>query len=59
MSDLELKANNETPLKGELIEGLHYNLEQGLFVFTSFYLRLRGYCCNNNCKNCPYKLKEE
>ena len=21
------------------------------------FLLKRGYCCNNNCKNCPYKVK--
>lgn len=24
-------------------------------VFTEEYLLKRGYCCNNNCKHCPYK----
>ena len=23
------------------------------------FLLARGYCCNNNCKNCPYKNKKE
>ena len=21
------------------------------------FLLKRGYCCDNNCKNCPYKIK--
>lgn len=24
-------------------------------VFTEKYLLERGFCCNNNCKHCPYK----
>lgn len=36
-----------------------YYLENGLVVFTSKYLKERGYCCHCGCKNCPYKLKEE
>jgi len=30
-----------------------YNNE-GLIVFTKWYHLKRGYCCNNNCQNCPY-----
>lgn len=28
-------------------------------TFTESYLSKRGYCCNNNCKHCPYKKKSE
>lgn len=24
-------------------------------VFTAAYHRKRGYCCNSDCRNCPYK----
>jgi len=27
---------------------------QRMLVFTSWYLLRRGYCCDNNCRNCPY-----
>jgi hypothetical protein len=27
----------------------------GLLVMTSKYLSDRGYCCNNNCRHCPYR----
>lgn len=23
-------------------------------VMTSYFLKNRGYCCNNNCRHCPY-----
>jgi hypothetical protein len=31
----------------------YYN-DDGLIVFTEKYLLERGFCCNNNCKHCPY-----
>ncbi len=24
-------------------------------VMTSYFLKKRGYCCNNNCRHCPFK----
>lgn len=41
-------------LRGILIEGRDYTLENGAIVFTSSYLQRRGYCCSNGCRNCPY-----
>ena len=41
-------------LKGVLIEGKDYNLENGALVFTASYLHRRGYCCSSGCRNCPY-----
>ena len=38
----------------EFIEGIHYYLEDGRVVFTTKYLKERGYCCGTGCKNCPY-----
>ena len=26
----------------------------GFFVFTAAYLWGRGYCCDNQCRHCPY-----
>jgi hypothetical protein len=26
-------------------------------VFTAAYLLKRGYCCNSNCRHCPYRQK--
>ena len=42
------------PESGGLIEGRDYVVENGLFVFTAFYLSERGYCCGNGCRHCPY-----
>ncbi len=37
----------------------YYFDENGLFVFTKEYLKRRGYCCKNGCKNCPYPKDSE
>jgi hypothetical protein len=37
-----------------LLPGRDYTVEGGLYVFTADYLRRRGYCCENACRNCPY-----
>jgi iron complex transport system substrate-binding protein len=41
-------------LKGILREGHDYVFDGGLMVFTGSYLKRRGYCCDNGCRNCPY-----
>ncbi len=28
--------------------------EQGLYIATRGFLLRRGYCCANQCRNCPY-----
>jgi len=33
----------------------YYHSKEGYIIFTEKYHLKRGYCCNNNCKNCPYK----
>ncbi|MEM6800954.1 MAG: DUF5522 domain-containing protein [Bacteroidota bacterium] len=52
------KKNNsrrKLPSRKELIEEEHYYInEQGYWVFTEKYHLLRGYCCTNGCKHCPY-----
>ena len=38
-----------------LVEGEDYYWEGAAMVFTArFHLR-RGYCCESNCRHCPYK----
>lgn len=43
---------------GPLVEGVDYTVENGLYVFTAHYLRKRGYCCQNACRNCPYGFEK-
>src|SRR5207248_10640371 len=62
----EYRAGGSTPMPGEdrdgarlpgvLVEGLDYYTEDGRWVFTTRYLRRRGYCCGNGCRHCPYGL---
>jgi len=42
-----------------MIPGLDdFYVEKGKFVWTEKFLLNRGYCCNNNCRHCPYKKDE-
>ncbi len=42
------------PSKLQLVEGHDYYLEGKLMVFTAYYLLQRGFCCENDCRHCPY-----
>lgn len=42
-------------MKKEFIEGKHYYIDGDRVVFTALYHLERGYCCNKNCRHCPYK----
>jgi len=37
----------------------YYFSDEGFIVFTEAYHLKRGYCCQNNCRHCPYKAKKE
>ena len=37
----------------------YYHSNEGYIIFTEKYHLKRGYCCNNNCKHCPYKMKKK
>jgi hypothetical protein len=40
---------------GPLVHGRDFEVDaNGLFVFTAGYLKRRGWCCGNGCRNCPY-----
>jgi len=48
----------ELSIKEELDKEPPYVIdEKGNTVFTSYYLRKRGKCCGNGCRNCPYNPK--
>ena len=36
----------------------YYFSQDGFIIFTEAYHLKRGYCCNNNCKHCPWKDKK-
>ena len=54
-NELDENAEPRTREEAELHEGLDYYLENGLLVFTSAFLRGRGYCCESGCRHCPYQ----
>ena len=35
----------------------YYLTPEGYIVFTEHYHLKRGYCCQSNCRHCPYKEK--
>jgi hypothetical protein len=45
--------------RNKMIEGIHYYIEHGYFVFTELYHITRGYCCKSGCRHCAYGYKNE
>lgn len=43
--------------RSEMIEGIHYYIENGYFVFSELYHLLRGNCCQSGCRHCAYGFK--
>ena len=43
----------------ELKKDEYYHTKEGYIVFTEKFHLKRGYCCQNNCKHCPYTNKKE
>lgn len=52
------KAWQFSHLGNSLVEGVHYYMEDGNWVFAELYHFLRGYCCKNNCRHCAYGYKK-
>jgi hypothetical protein len=42
---------------GEPVEGIDYEMEHGLLVFSAWYLLKRGTCCEAGCRHCPYGFR--
>ena len=43
----------------ELDKEDYYYSDEGYIVFTEKYHLKRGYCCDNNCKHCPFKKNKK
>ena len=41
--------------KNEELAPEDFYYEGPYLVFTAAYHLKRGYCCNSNCRHCPYK----
>ena len=48
-----MEDHDPWPLE-QLIEGVHYYLEDGLMVLTERYHLARGQCCGSGCLHCPF-----
>ncbi len=53
------KGSEIEKFEPEFKEGVDYYFENGLMVLTAHFLRKRGYCCNSDCRNCPYPRSKE
>jgi len=49
-----IKENKDSP-----VEKTDYYFENGNLVFTEEYHKKRGYCCESNCRHCPYGFGKE
>ena len=55
-NDFIVKLEAERLIKEKInLKEDEYYFNQGKLVFTESYHRKRGKCCNNSCKNCPWK----
>lgn len=49
----------ELPPTEKLIEGIDYYVEEGVLVFKPWYHLKRGFCCENQCRHCPYQKNKD
>ncbi len=43
----------------KIVEKVDFYYEDGLMVLTAYFLKKRGFCCENDCRHCPYKHQKE
>lgn len=43
------------PAAPDALEAEDFYYEGPYLVFTAAYHLKRGYCCNSDCRHCPYK----
>lgn len=48
-------APGESPRSSTELAPDDFYMEGPYLVFTAAYHRKRGYCCNSDCRHCPYK----
>jgi Family of unknown function (DUF5522) len=49
------KKAKSIPSTKPLVEGIDFYIENGRYVFTEFFLKNRGFCCESGCRHCPYE----
>lgn len=45
----------EAPLTDQPLRPEDFYMQGPYLVFTAAYHLRRGYCCNSDCRHCPYK----
>ena len=45
----------ERRIEAAPLEPEDFYYENGLMVFTAAYHFNRGYCCNSDCRHCPFR----
>lgn len=56
---VEKASQSKIPTRSnQLVEGLHYYMDSGFFVFTEFYHLQKGQCCQNGCRHCAYNFQK-
>ena len=55
MNDRDDIAEQRAEYTGTLVDGIDFYFEDGLMVLTKKFLLARGYCCDNDCRHCPYR----
>jgi len=53
--DAEPPSAQKTEPQGEELRPEDFYYEGPYLVFTEAYHLKRGYCCNSDCRHCPYK----
>ena len=48
-------AVSEAPRAAETLQPDEFYYDGPYLVFTETYHLRRGYCCNSDCRHCPYK----
>jgi hypothetical protein len=47
-------TSNPVPEPAPELAPEDFYMEDGFLVFTEAYHLKRGYCCNSDCRHCPY-----
>jgi hypothetical protein len=55
MSDEVKRLEGEAPLADGPLAEEDFYMEGPYLVFTAAYHLKRGYCCNSDCRHCPYQ----
>ena len=55
MPDTDESVDAQEPAQPDALTPEDFYYEGPYLVFTAAYHRKRGYCCNFDCRHCPYR----